>query len=241
MRGLQGLRTLVTGGARGIGRAAAERLVADGALVAVVDLVEDEPIDGVVCTLTGDVTSEDDVERFVAAATRELGGLDALVLSAGIHYSGPTHEMSAEMFDKVMAVSLRGTFLACKAALPGMLAQGAGRIVTFGSTAALVGAPGLSAYAAAKGAVLQFTRSIGTEYAARGIRANCLCPGPTNTPLMARLMAERSDPEAFMAKVPLGRFAEPAEIAAAVAFLLSDESSFMIGAPLIQDGGYTAL
>lgn len=241
MRGLQGLKILVTGGARGIGRAAAERLVDDGALVAVVDLVEDEPIDGVVCALTGDVTSEGDVERFVATATEELGGLDALVLSAGIHYAGPTHEMSADMFDQVMAVSLRGTFLACKAALPGMLAQGSGRIVTFGSTAALVGAPGLSAYAASKGAVLQFTRSIGAEYAARGIRANCLCPGPTNTPLMARLMAERSDPEAFMAKVPLGRFAEPAEIASAVAFLLSDESSFMIGAPLIHDGGYTAL
>lgn len=241
MRGLEGLRVLVTGAAGGIGVAVVERLVAEGSRVAAADLAEPAGPEGVVARLAGDVTDEREAERVVEGARSALDGLDGLVLTAGIHYVGPTHEMPAEDFDRVLAVSARGTFLCLKAALPGFLEQGAGRIVTFGSTAALVGAPNLTAYAAAKGAVLQITRSVAAEYASRGIRANCLCPGATDTPLLRRLMAGRPDPESFAQAHPIGRFASSEEIAAATTFLLSDEASYFVGSAVVCDGGFTAV
>jgi NAD(P)-dependent dehydrogenase (short-subunit alcohol dehydrogenase family) len=240
MRGLDGLSVLVTGAAGGIGAAVTERLVAEGARVVAADLAPPEET-GAAAALGADVTVEDDAERLVAEAAEALGNLDALVLTAGIHYVGPTHEMAAEDFDRVLAVSARGTFLCLRAALPGMLARGAGRIVTYGSTAALVGAPGLTAYAAAKGAVLQITRSVAAEYADRGIRANCLCPGGTDTPLLRRLMADRPDPDHFAQAHPIRRFARPEEIASATAFLLSDDASYFVGAAITCDGGFTAV
>lgn len=241
MRGLGGLRVLVTGAAQGIGEAVARRLVAEGARVAVSDLEAPAAFPDAGSRLSGDVTDEADVARMVRDARTALDGLDGLVLAAGVHWVGPTHEMSSADFDEVLAVSARGTFLCCREALPGMIAQGSGRIVTFGSTAALVGASGLTAYAAAKGAVLQMTRSIAAEYAGDGIRANCVCPGGTETPLMRRLMADRADPDAFARAHPIGRFARPEEIAASVAFLLSDESSFVLGSAMVCDGGFTAV
>ncbi len=240
MEGLGGLRTLVTGAAGGIGAAVVERLVAEGALVAAADL--EPPSDGrAAIALAADVTDEEAAERLVAETTEGLGGLDALVLTAGIHWVGPTHEMPVEAFDRVLAVSVRGTFLCLRAALPTLVEQRAGRIVTFGSTAALVGAPGLTAYSAAKAAVLNITRSIAAEYARGGIRANCLCPGATDTPLLRRLQADRPDPEAFARAHPIGRYAEPAEIAGAVAYLLSDDASFFVGSAVVADGGFTAV
>lgn len=241
MRGLEGLRVLVTGAGRGIGRAVAERLVAEQCQVVGADLEPPHGPVGLAAALQGDVTVEADAARLVGSAEEQLGRLDGLVLCAGVHYVGTTHEMAADDFDRVVKVSLRGTFLLCRAALPGMLKEGDGRIVTFGSTAALVGAPTLSAYAAAKGAVLQFTRSIAAEYADRGIRANCLCPGATDTPMLRDLMQDRSDPESFARAHPIGRFARPEEIASAVAFLLSDDSSYMVGSAMAYDGGFTAI
>ena len=239
MRGLESLRVLVTGAAGGIGAAVTQRLVAEGARVAAADLQAPGAVaEASVC---GDVTDEDDAARVVEKAHAALGGLDGLVLTAGIHYVGPTHEMAAADFDRVLAVSARGTFLCLRAALPGMLQQRSGRIVTYGSTAALVGAPGLTAYAAAKGAVLQITRSVAAEYASQGIRVNCLCPGATDTPLLRRLMADRPDPEHFAQAHPIGRFADADEIAAATAFLLSDDASFFIGSAVVCDGGFTAV
>ena len=240
MSGLAGLRTLVTGAAGGIGEAVVQRLAAEGATVAAADL-EPPAASDAAAALGGDVTDETDAARLVADATTALGGLDALVLAAGIHWVGPTHEMPVEDFDRVLAVSVRGTFLCLRAALPRFEEQGSGRVVTFGSTAALVGAPGLSAYSAAKGAVLNLTRSVAAEYARRGIRANCLCPGATDTPLLRRLQADRPDPEAFARAHPIGRYAAPFEIAAATAFLLSDEASFFVGSAVVADGGFTAI
>ncbi|MBX5469553.1 MAG: SDR family oxidoreductase [Thermoleophilaceae bacterium] len=239
MRGLEGLRVLVTGAAGGIGLACVRRLAVEGAAVAAADLRP--PQNGIAAlALGGDVTDPADAERLVEEAAAGLGGLDGLVLAAGIHWTGPTHEMDPDEFRRVLDVSVTGTFLCCRAALPRFTAQGSGRIVTLGSTASLGGAPGLAAYSAAKGAVLNLTRSIAVEYARAGVRANCLCPGSTNTPLLERLMAERANPDAFREKHPIGRFAEPEEIAAAAAFLLSDEASYFVGSPVVVDGGFTA-
>jgi NAD(P)-dependent dehydrogenase (short-subunit alcohol dehydrogenase family) len=239
MRGLAGQRILVTGAAGGIGLACVDRLAAEGAHVAAADLAEPTDVPAV-ATLAADVTIPAEAARLVADAADALGGLDGLVLAAGIHWSGPTHEMAPEAFAKVLDVSVTGTFLCCRAALPRFVAQGGGRIVTLGSTASLGGAPGLAAYSAAKGAVLNLTKSIAVEYAGAGVRANCLCPGSTNTPLMRRLMAERDNADAFLAKHPIGRFAEPEEIAAAAAFLMSGEASFFVGSTVVVDGGFTA-
>lgn len=239
MQGLAGMRTVVTGAAGGIGSAVVARLIAERAVVAATDVRAPE-LDGVACAIAADITDERDVDQLVDNAADVLGGIDALVAVAGIHVSGPTHELAADDFRTVLAVSVVGTFLTSRAVLPRMLAQGHGRIVTFGSTAAVCAAPGLAAYAAAKGAVLQFTRSIAVEYADRGIRANCLCPGGTQTPLLRQINIERSGPDHFLDKHPIGRYAEPAEIAAAAAFLLSDESSYVLGAALMADGGYSA-
>ena len=241
MRGLEGRRVLVTGAAGGIGAAVAERLAAEGSLVAAADLRAPDGLDGVVARLGGDVTDPEAAERLVGGARDALGGLDALVLAAGIHHSGPTHETSVEEFDRVIDVSLRGTWLCCRAALPGLLEQGHGWIVTFGSTAAIVGAPQLAAYSAAKGAVLNFTKSIGAEYARDGLHINCLCPGATETPLLKRLMAERSDAQHFRDAHPIGRFATTDEIAGVAAYLVSDEASFFIGSAVVCDGGFTAI
>lgn len=232
---------LVTGAAGGIGDAVVRRLVAEEALVAAADLRAPDLGSGAAAALAADVTDALDAERLVAEAREGLGGLDALVLTAGIHYVGPTHEMAVEDFDRVVDVSLRGTWLCCRAALPRFVEQGHGWIVTFGSTAAVVGAPRLAAYSAAKGAVLNFTRSIGTEYARQGVHANCLCPGATETPLLKTLMAERPDADEFRNAQPIGRFATPEEIAGVAAYLCSDEASFFVGSAVVCDGGFTAV
>ncbi|MFI0409411.1 SDR family NAD(P)-dependent oxidoreductase [Actinomadura sp. 3N508] len=239
MRGLSGTRILVTGAGGAIGRAVVRRLADEGARVAGVDLKEPDP-GGLACAIAADVTDEADMARATALATDELGGLDGLVAMAGIQASAPTHELDLATFRTVLDVSAVGTFLAMKSVLPGMLAQGGGRIVTFGSTASVRAAPGLSAYAAAKGAVLQLTRSVAVEYADRGIRANCVCPGGVETPMLAAIDAARTGPDHFKEGHPIGRYADPAEIAAVVSFLLSDESSFVLGAAVMADGGFSA-
>jgi NAD(P)-dependent dehydrogenase (short-subunit alcohol dehydrogenase family) len=216
-------------------------LLTEGSRLAVADLQEPDGPGGATARLAADVTQPAAGERLVAAAREALGGLDALVLAAGIHWVGPTHEMPPEDFDRVLDVNVRGTWHCCRAALPGFLEQGAGWIVTFGSTAALVGAPRLAAYSAAKGAVLNFTKSIGAEYAQHGLHANCLCPGATETPLLKRLMADRPDADEFRAAQPIGRFATPEEIAGVAAYLISDEASFFVGSAVVCDGGFTAV
>ncbi|MFN8221890.1 MAG: SDR family oxidoreductase [Gaiellales bacterium] len=241
MRGLEGRRVLVTGAAGGIGAAVVARLGEERAVVAAADLDEPAGLSGAQVALAGDVTDATDAEQLVADAREQLGGLDALVLTAGVHHVGPTHELTPETFDRVVRVSLWGTWLCCRAALPGFVEQGHGWIVTFGSTAALVGAPRLAAYSAAKGAVLNFTRSIGAEYARQGVRANCLCPGATETPLLKALMAERPDAQQFRDAQPIGRFATPEEIAGVTAYLVSDEASFFVGSAVVCDGGFTAV
>ena len=240
MRRLEGRRVLVTGASGGIGRAVVDRLRAEGAVVAGVDLVLPDGLQ-LDFAARADVCDEASVAAVVEATVASLGGLDTLVAAAGIEVSGPTHEVPASEFRRVLEVNVMGTVLLLRAVIPRMLHEGEGRIVTFGSTAAVVAAPELAAYAAAKGAVLQLTRSVAAEYAERGIRANCICPGGTRTPMLAAIDRERSASDRFLERHPIGRYAEPAEIAAAVAFLVSEDASFVVGSALMVDGGYTCM
>lgn len=238
MRGLSGKRVLVTGAAGGIGAAIVSRLVEEGCRVLAVDMVEPKE-SGAEFRGTCDVTDEQSVVEVFQAAVDAVGDIDGLVATAGIQVSKPTHELTVDELRKVVDVSLVGTFLATRFVIPRMLEAGGGSIVTFGSTAAVGAAPELASYAAAKGAVLQFTRSIAAEYGSRGIRSNCICPGGTMTPMMREIDASRVGRDHFLERHPIGRYAEPSEIAAGVAFLLSDESSFVLGSAMMVDGGYS--
>jgi 3-oxoacyl-[acyl-carrier protein] reductase len=167
-----------------------------------------------------------------------------VVTCAGVLQSAATHETPLELWNLVLDVNLTGTFLAVRACLPHLLDAGGGSIVTVGSIASLVAGGYAACYDASKGAVLQFTRAIAAEYAHRGIRANCVCPGAVTTGLKATSAAVTGPPRgdhATWAEAPIGRHADPSELAAAVAFLCADESSFMTGSPVMVDGGFTAV
>lgn len=239
MEGVRDKVVVVTGAAGGIGSAIVRRLRREGARVAAMDVVAPDT-EGCDLAVAVDLVDEDAVAAAFARVRDALGPVDALVAAAGISHTAPTHELALADLRRVLDVSVVGTFLAVRQVVPDMLDRGHGQIVTFGSTAAVCAAPGMAAYATAKGAVLQFTRSIAVEYARSGIRANCLCPGGTMTPLMAKIDAERIGPDHFKERHPIGRYADPDEIAAAATYLVSDESSFVLGATFMIDGGYSA-
>jgi NAD(P)-dependent dehydrogenase (short-subunit alcohol dehydrogenase family) len=250
---LTGRRALVTGAGSGIGRACALRLAREGAVVAVVDLrssLASETRDaitregGSAIAVEADVSSETSVALAVTRLVEELGGLDTIVTAAGILQSAATHEMALSLWERMLAVNLTGTFLPVKHGLPHLLDNGGGAIVTIGSVASVVAGGWASSYDASKGGVLQFTRAVGAEYADRGIRANCVCPGAVTTNLRAHSVESLGAPEtpsASRVQAPMSRHADPAEIAGAVAFLCSDDSSFMTSSVLMVDGGFTAV
>lgn len=252
---LDGRRALVTGGGSGIGRASAVRMAAEGARVFVTD-VRDGLAREAAAEVGGswahcDVASEGDVADATARAADALGGIDVLVAAAGIATPGLVHELSLEDWDLVLRVNLTGMFLSAKHAIPHMLDAGRGSIVTIGSVSSVViGAGGSAAsYKASKGGVLQLTRALAVDYAANDIRANCVCPGAVATNLgrhsaelrPALATAAPSPPVKITIEAPIHRRADPSEIASVVAFLASDDASFITGAAVMADGGYTAI
>ena len=242
---LNGRVAVVTGGASGIGLASVRRLASEGARVVVADLDTGagkraaEEVSGLF--VATDVTDPEAVERLFAAAHDACGSVDVAFNNAGI--SPPEDDSildtGLDAWRKVQEVNLTSVYLCCKAVIPYMRRQGKGSIINTASFVAVMGAATSQiSYSASKGGVLSMTRELGVQFAREGIRVNALCPGPVNTPLLRELFAKDAErAQRRLVHVPMGRFAEPEEIAAAVAFLASDDSSFMTAATFLVDGG----
>lgn len=241
-KGLEGRVALVTGAATGIGYATAERLMEEGAKVvaAVADADQQSSAAGF-DTLVLDVRLEADWDRALAHTEREHGGLDILVNNAGIHRPGTAVDTTRELWDEVMAVNLWGTFLGSKKAIPVMRQRGGGVIVNLSSINALTGVPGAAAYSASKGGVRSLTMALAMEHVSDNIRVNCVCPGAVETPIIDAIVSRAPDPNAMRAamaaKHPIGRMARASEVASVIAFLASDDASFMTGLSVPVDGG----
>lgn len=241
-----GQAALVTGGARGIGAATAALLAERGADVAVLDREAPQRFDDDAPPLfvEADVRDAASLEAAIATVCDRFGRLDILVNNAGAELTAKAEDMALEDWERVLAVNVTGTMLASRTALPFMRAAGGGAIVNVSSISGLLGWPASTAYCTAKGAVIQLTRQMAVDHGQEGIRVNAVCPGTTLTPMIERLFADMPDPETARAQItelhPIGRFAQPREIAGAVAFLASRAASFITGAILPVDGGYTA-
>ena len=252
MGSLDGRSALITGGSSGIGLATAELLLDEGAAVTVtgrdperLKRAEDELSSrGAIHTVRGDVAEASDAARMVEAAAQHGEGLDYVFCNAGIPGVAPIEDLTEELWDRVLDVNLKGTYLVIRAAVPHLKERENSAIVTMGSEAGITGQPNLAAYCASKGAVVNLTRALALELIPYGIRVNCLCPGITNTPMCEEEANMAPDPAAVWKMwenwAPANRWADPSEQAKAVLYLFRD-ATFMVGGILVSDGGYTAL
>jgi NAD(P)-dependent dehydrogenase (short-subunit alcohol dehydrogenase family) len=241
---------MVTGGGSGIGRAAAQRFAAEGAVVIAADLSGSAAVETAeAITVTGgsaygvelDVTKVAEVNALVDTIVRDHGRLDVLLNAAGILEFGSVGDTSDEIWARVLGVNLTGTFFCCRAAIRVMRAAQGGSIVNVSSsTGAFDVGRETAAYVTSKGGVVMLTKAIAVDHAADGIRANVIAPGPLATPMLSEVMSD-SEMQAFGATLPAGRLGQPIELAAAVLFLASDDASFVTGSVLAVDGGQTSL
>lgn len=236
---------VITGGTAGIGRAIAEEFAREGAeliLLARDEKKGNEAVEelareyGTKCRfMVTDFNQPETVKEALKNISELYERIDILVNNAGIAISGTVETLTEEEWDEIFRVNVKAPYLMCKHIVPLMKKNGSGSIINIGSSAGLVGAGGLEAYSATKGAVIQLTRAMAADYATSGIRVNALCPGATRTALIDTVNQE------FIRKIPMQRMAEPVEIGKGALYLASDDSSFMTGAVLVIDGGFTAV
>ena len=249
---LEGRTALVTGGGSGIGREAAQLFAAEGARVVVADRDREAgalavaaigDAGGAARFVEADVAVGEQVAAAVAEAERAFGALHVVFNNAGIFPDGDGLPVDTDeaVWDRVMAVNLKGVFLGCKHGIPALLRAGGGSLINTASFVAVMGAATAQiAYTASKGGVLAMTREIAVAYARQGIRANALCPGPVDTPLLQELLADPAARARRLVHVPMGRLAQASEVARAALFLASDESSYVNGSTFLVDGAITA-
>jgi NAD(P)-dependent dehydrogenase (short-subunit alcohol dehydrogenase family) len=249
---LDGKVALITGGAGGMGMIASKLFAAEGARVVLTDVADDageavakeiEAEGGEAAYVHADVSSEADARSMVSSAVERFGGLHVLYNNAGVMLpdDGSVHSTEESIWDRTLAINVKGVAFGCKYGVPAMIESGGGSIINVASFVAWLGAAtSQTAYTASKGAVLAMTREIAVEYARRGIRCNALCPGPIDTPLLAELLADPAHRQRRFVHIPMGRLGKAEELAKASLFLASDDSSYMTGASLIVDGGITA-
>ncbi|CAM3483341.1 glucose 1-dehydrogenase [Hydrogenibacillus schlegelii] len=251
-RRLEGKVALITGAASGQGQAAAVVFAREGAKVAAVDIniegLEEtiqkvKAVGGEAIAIRCDVSQEEDVKNAVAETVKTFGKLTTIYSNAGIIHKNfmiTVEELSLEEWEKIQSVNVRGTFLVTKYGIPELIKNGGGTIVTTASTAALVNTPGGPSYAASKGAIISFTRHVAATYARKGIRANALAPGYIKTAMTKAMEELFPDLDRVASEAtPLGRGADPEEVANVALFLSSDESSYITGAVIVIDGGIT--
>jgi len=249
---LSGKVAIITGAGSGIGKASAVLFAEEGAKVVAVDwnrangentaaAIRDRGHEAVFCY--ADVSKREDAEAMVRTSVEKYGRLDVLFNNAAVQIMATLVDTTEENWDRIQSVNLKGVFLGCKYAIPAMVRSGGGSIINMASILGFVGDPDLAAYCAAKGGVMNLTRVAALTYGPQGIRANCICPGDVNTPMVEDYFNKAANPEQLRqevsSKYALRRIAAPKEIAQAAMFLASDASSFITGSALVVDGGLT--